>query len=119
VALDAETGQPLALIEGSSLTAIRTAAGAGAATDLLARQDARIGVVFGAGVQARTAIRAISAARNLQTIYVIGRNPDKVKDLITDTRGMDAVPEDVRAVENNPLAISRAVSEADIIYCAT
>src|SRR5581483_933522 len=119
VALDAETGQPLALIEGSSLTAIRTAAGAGAATDLLAREDSRIGLVFGAGVQARTAIRAISAARDLEAIYIVGRNPNKVRELIADTRGMDNVPEDIRIVENTPLTISHAVSEADIIYCAT
>src|SRR5581483_11262250 len=86
IALDAETGQPLALIEGSSVTALRTAAGAGAATDFLAREDSRIGVVFGAGVQARTAIRAISASRNLERVYVVGKTPSKVEELIEETR---------------------------------
>jgi ornithine cyclodeaminase/alanine dehydrogenase-like protein (mu-crystallin family) len=119
IALDAETGQPLALIEGSSVTALRTAAGAGAATDFLAREDSRIGVVFGAGVQAHTAIRAISTSRNLARVYVVGKTPSKVEELIEETRGIDNVPADVRMVENSEDAISFVVSQADIIYCAT
>lgn len=119
VALDAETGRTLALIEGSSLTGIRTAAGAGAATDFLARQDARIGVVFGAGVQGRTAIQAISAARNLDTIYLFGRTRAKAETVANDTRGINGVPTDVRVMENTPEQVMDAVRQADIIYCAT
>jgi len=119
VALDAETGQALALIEGSSLTAIRTAAGAGAATDFLARQDARIGVVFGAGVQGRTALQAISAPRRLETIYLFSRTPDKAQALANEMRGQSGVPQDVRVMENSPENIATAIRQADIIYCAT
>jgi alanine dehydrogenase len=119
VVLDAETGQALALIEGSSLTAIRTAAGAGAATDFLARQDARVGVVFGAGVQGRTAIQAICAARNLDTVYLISRTREKPLALADELRGQNNVPNDLQVLENTPDEIARAVRAADIIYCAT
>ncbi len=119
VALDAATGRALALLEGSSLTALRTAAGAGAATALLARADARVGVVFGAGVQGRTALQAISAARNLETIYLFSRTLDKAHALANELRGRDNVPNDVRVLDNSPENISSAVQQADIIYCAT
>ncbi len=119
IALDAETGRALALIEGSSLTAIRTAAGAGAATDFLARQDAGIGVVFGAGVQGRTAVLALCAARNLETVYLFSRTMEKANALRDELRGRGDVPIDVRVLENNAENIARAVREANIIYCAT
>lgn len=119
VVLDAITGQSLALIEGSSLTAIRTAAGAGAATDMLARQDARVGVVFGAGVQGHTAVQAICAARNLETVYLISRTRDKAKALADELRGQETIPDDLQVLENTPDEISRAIRAADIIYCAT
>ena len=119
VALDAETGRALALIEGSSVTAIRTAAGAGAATDFLARHDARIAVVFGAGVQGRTALQALSTARHLETIYLFSRTFDKANALANELRGRGDVPNDLRVLENSPENIARAVRAADIIYCAT
>jgi ornithine cyclodeaminase/alanine dehydrogenase-like protein (mu-crystallin family) len=119
VALDAETGRALALLEGSSLTAIRTAAGAGAATDFLARPDSKIGVVFGAGVQGRTAIQAISAARDLETIYLFSRTLEKAKALAADLHGNDNVPSDIRVLENTPENVAQAVRQADIIYCAS
>ena len=52
--LDAETGQTLSIMAGSWLTAIRTGAVSGLATDLLARPDADVLALFGAGVQALT-----------------------------------------------------------------
>lgn len=50
--LEASTGRPTALLEGGTLTAIRTGAASGAATDLLARPDSEVAAIFGAGVQA-------------------------------------------------------------------
>lgn len=70
VLLDAATGEPSALLDGTFVTAWRTGAASGAATDLLARKEARIGALFGCGVQGRTQALAIDAVRNLETIRV-------------------------------------------------
>lgn len=119
IAIDAETGRALALIEGSSLTAIRTAAGAGAATDFLARPDARVGLVLGAGVQGRTAVQAICAARPLETVYLISRTKSRAESLARELSGNGDVPTDIRVLDSTPETIAAAVRQADIIYCAT
>lgn len=59
--LDVMTGLPLAMMNGAALTAIRTGAASGAATDLLARTNARTVAIFGSGVQARTQLEAVCA----------------------------------------------------------
>ena len=74
VALDPCTGQPLAVIEGGSLTAIRTGAGSGAATDLLARSDAKRVAILGAGVQARTQLEAVCAVREIESACPFSSN---------------------------------------------
>jgi ornithine cyclodeaminase/alanine dehydrogenase-like protein (mu-crystallin family) len=63
--LDGEDGRPLAIMDGASLTAIRTGAASGAATDLLARADAESVAIFGAGAQAKTQLEAVCAVRNI------------------------------------------------------
>jgi ornithine cyclodeaminase len=70
ILLDPATGEPVALLDGTFVTAWRTGAASGAATDLLARKDARVGALFGCGAQARTQILAIDAVRSLKTIRV-------------------------------------------------
>ncbi len=67
---DAQTGAPLALMEGSVLTALRTGAASGLATDLLARPEASILAVIGAGVQARTQVEAVCAVRPITDIRI-------------------------------------------------
>lgn len=67
---DAQTGAPLALLDGRVLTAIRTGAASGLATDLLAVPDASILAVIGAGVQARTQVEAVCAVRPIADIRV-------------------------------------------------
>ena len=79
VAFEPETGRPLALLEGATLTAIRTGAASGAATDLLARPDSRVAAIFGAGVQARKQVEAIHLVRPLETVWVIDP-ADDVRD---------------------------------------
>lgn len=68
--LDAQTGVPLALLDGAALTAIRTGAASGLATDVLALPDARVLAVLGAGRQARTQVEAILAVRPIEQIRV-------------------------------------------------
>jgi len=68
--VDGSNGSPLAIMDGASLTALRTGAASGAATDLLALPDANKAAIFGAGVQARTQLEAVCAVRNIQRAWV-------------------------------------------------
>ncbi len=74
---DHQTGVPTAIVEGSQLTAIRTAAASGMATKWLAREDARSHGILGTGVQAAVHIDAVQAVRNIEEIIVWGHTPGK------------------------------------------
>lgn len=113
--LAAETGRPLALLEGSTLTAIRTGAGAGAAADLLARPDCRVAAVFGAGVQARTQLEALCTVRRIETVWVYDPHPQRVADFLADMAGRAPIPADLRAATTP----QQAIREADVIATAT
>ena len=82
VLFDQETGQLAALLDGATITAIRTAAVSGVATDLLARPDAAELAILGAGVQARTHLEAIAAVRDLRRVRVWSRDPGHVARFI-------------------------------------
>ncbi|CAA9526363.1 MAG: Ornithine cyclodeaminase [uncultured Thermomicrobiales bacterium] len=69
-----ETGEPVAIMDGTYLTALRTGAGCGAATDLLARPDSRTLVVFGSGAQGVTQAAAVCAVRPIERIVVVDPN---------------------------------------------
>ena len=73
---DAVTGAPLAIMDGEHITALRTGAGSGLATDLLALPEASVVGIFGAGVQARTQLEAVCAVRPIETVYIFGRSMD-------------------------------------------
>ena len=113
--LEAGTGRPLALMEGGSLTAIRTGAASGAATDLLARPDSRIAAIFGAGVQARTQLEAVCTVRSIQTAWIFDPNTDKARALVAELAGKGIIPEDLRLAKSP----RQAVAEADVICTAT
>jgi ornithine cyclodeaminase/alanine dehydrogenase-like protein (mu-crystallin family) len=68
---NAATGQPLALIDGEQLTALRTGAASGLATQLLAADSAESVAVIGAGVQGRTQLEAVCCVRKIKRAYVI------------------------------------------------
>ncbi len=76
---DHDTGTPVALIEGSSVTAIRTAAASGLATRVLARQDVRTHGIFGTGVQAVTHIDAVACVRDIDRVVVWSRDEQKAR----------------------------------------
>jgi ornithine cyclodeaminase len=113
--MEAGTGRPLALLDGGALTAIRTGAASGAATDLLARQDSRVAAVFGAGVQGRTQLEAVCTVRPIETAWVYDPNPDRAIALIAEMAGKLPVPADLRAADTP----GQAISEADVICLAT
>ncbi|NND72924.1 MAG: hypothetical protein HKN43_15210 [Rhodothermales bacterium] len=70
---DAESGNVRAIIEAEALTAIRTGAGSGLATDLLADPDASVVAIFGAGAQAETQLEAVCCVRPVTTALVFNR----------------------------------------------
>ena len=74
---DGEDGTPLALVEAGSVTAVRTAAASGAATRVLAREDATALAVLGCGVLAETHLQAMLAVRPVRDVRIWGRNLDK------------------------------------------
>lgn len=111
--LDAQTGRPLALIDGETLTAMRTGAASGVATRLLARADASTLAVIGAGGQAEWQLRAVLAARPISRAFVHARNASAREAFaarMAEATGIDVVP--VASAEG-------AVREADVICCAT
>jgi alanine dehydrogenase len=78
---NAATGEPLALLDGTSITAARTAAGSALATDLCARRDASILTIIGTGVQARSHAQALSRVRSFTEIRIAGRDRTKAAAL--------------------------------------
>ena len=111
-----EDGTPMAIMDGTFLTALRTGAVSGAATDLMARPDAQILALFGAGAQAVTQAEAICAVRGIEEIRLIARSRAKGEAFITRTRQhAPAVADRVRIV----LDPAEAVTGADIICTAT
>ncbi|MEM9382018.1 MAG: ornithine cyclodeaminase family protein, partial [Planctomycetota bacterium] len=111
--LDPATGEPAALVEGAALTAWRTGAASGAATDLLARDDARTGALIGCGTQGATQLRAIDAARDLDEVRVFARSPQGVRGVC------DAEAPPVRARVGTPATAREAVRGADVVCTAT
>src|SRR6185369_16117802 len=69
-----EHGEPLAIIDATAVTAIRTAAASAAATDGLARTDAGDLALIGSGAQARSHLVAMAAVRTLRRVRVWSRN---------------------------------------------
>jgi ornithine cyclodeaminase len=113
--LEANSGRPIALLEGGNLTAIRTGAASGAATDLLSRKDAKTAAIFGAGVQGRTQLEAICAVRKIETAWIFDLDHQKAQALVSELAGQGKITQDLR-VATDP---EQAASLADIICTAT
>ena len=79
---DPETAFPLALIDGTNITRLRTGAAAAVATKYLAVADARSMGIVGAGVQSYTQLEAVSQVRPIETVVVADRNESKVKAFV-------------------------------------
>lgn len=115
VVLDAETGEPVAALEGGWLTALRTGAASGVATDLLARPDSHTLAVFGAGAQAETQIMAVCAVRPIQRVLLCSRTRTRAETLAARLAGQGDIPPLIQVIDDP----GRAVAEADVICLAT
>jgi len=104
------TLEPLATLDGSALTALRTAAVSGLATRYLARAEAGKLVVFGAGVQARAHIEAMRAVRPVEEVAIVGRRRYRAEALAAHALSLG-----LRARIAGP----EAVADADLVCTCT
>lgn len=110
---DPHTGALLAVMDGTWLTAMRTGAVSGVATNYLAPPDASVALIFGAGVQARTQLMAVCEARQIERAYVYDIDPEAARSYATAMAGqlgIAVLPTD------DPEA---ALAEADVVCAAT
>ena len=108
-----ETGELLAMMNASAITAIRTAAVSAVATALLAREDASDLAIIGSGVQARTHLAAMSQVRSIKRCRVVSRRMEQTLEFVEEFREISPFPiEPVATVE-------AALKDADLIVTAT
>ncbi len=106
---DVQTGVPLALLNGGYLTALRTGAASGVATRLLARPDARVLALFGAGAQALPQAWAVSVARPIARILLVNRTRAHAERLAAALRAFGPpIPPDVRIARDACEALAEA-----------
>ena len=109
---DPETGVPVALMDGTYITAARTAAGSALATKLLSRPGSAVVSVLGTGVQARAHALAHYRLPGVEVIQVAGRDPAKAAELIEELSGAGIRAEAVASIED-------AVRSADVVCAST
>jgi alanine dehydrogenase len=110
---DADSGEPLALIDGASMNPFKTGAAGAVGVDALARPDASAVAVFGSGAQARGQLRAVDAVRDVETVWVYSPTKSSRESFAGEMdRVLDA---SVAAVSSS----AAAVEGADVVITAT
>ncbi|MBS1254831.1 MAG: Delta(1)-pyrroline-2-carboxylate reductase [Deltaproteobacteria bacterium] len=115
IALDINTGQIKALMDGEVLTAVRTGAAVGSATDVLAPEDASTVAIIGSSKLARSQLEAVCNVRNIEQAWVFSPNPEHAQTCAEEMSGIGPIPDDVQAVSSS----EAAVNNADIVCTAT
>jgi ornithine cyclodeaminase/alanine dehydrogenase-like protein (mu-crystallin family) len=113
ILFDPGTGAPVCVVDAGEITAIRTAAASAVATEVLARKDARRMAILGYGKQAATHARAIGKVRDIESILVWGRSPERARAFAERMQAELGVP--VSAAES----VEEAVGHADIVCTVT
>jgi len=127
---DGEIGVPTAILDASALTQVRTAAVSAVATKLLAREDARVLAILGAGVQAKAHLEALAGVRGFDTVRIYSRTEAHAQALADGAASDDApaASDDAPAAsQGGPAAVSVSVSAsaeaavrgADVVVTAT
>jgi ornithine cyclodeaminase len=109
----AETGELLALMNASAITAIRTAAATGVATDLLARVDASQLAILGSGVQAHTHLIAMAEVRAIKHCRIASRHIEHAHQFANEMR------QNVSFAIEPVATVAEALDGADLIVTAT
>lgn len=115
VVQEGRTGQVLAQLDASAITALRTGATAGLATDLLARKHSKKLAIIGTGDQAMAALSAVLCVRDVDCVSVYSRNKENVERFIL--RAADQFPSGVAFL--GCTEARSAIEEADIVCTAT
>lgn len=110
---DDADGTVLAVMDGATLTALRTGAATGVATDVLARKDAKVVALFGAGVQARTQLDAVCAVRDIREVRIRDLVPGAAERFARNLEAATGIG--ARAVDSG----KEALDGADIVCAAT
>jgi len=110
-----ETGEPLAFISANYLTAIKTGAAAGVATDILAKKKACRLAIIGTGIQAKTQVIAIQEVRYLKEVCVFDKNYIKAKQFVEYVEKINNQNYDVKIAESS----DQCVQGADIVSTCT
>ena len=113
VLFEPDAGTPVCVVHAGEITAIRTAAASAAATDALARKDAKHLAILGTGEQAATHARAISKVRALASITIWGRSLERAQALATKMQAELGIPITAAAT------VQQAVATADIVCTVT
>lgn len=113
--LDAETGEPLAILDGAMLTAMRTGAASGVGARLLSRPDAHVLALFGVGAQASWQVRAVQAARPIDELRVYARTA-ATREAFAAAMAEELGPS-VRVIAAG--SAEAALDGAEIVCCAT
>lgn len=112
-----KTGEVSSIMDGSYLTRLRTGAVSGAATDILARKDAKIFTLIGTGGQAKEQLEAVLNVRNIEEVRIAGRDKEKTQEFVNNM--IDQFSNEfkcrIKMVEN----VDKAVKDADIITTVT
>jgi ornithine cyclodeaminase len=111
VLLDQQTGRLGAVIEAGKVNGYRTAAADAVAADLLARKDAKVLAIFGAGNQAGFEVAALARIRPIETVLVVAGPSPRRNAIIEQLRAQGLEAYDVSAED--------AVRQADIVVTAT
>ena len=111
-AFEPGTGEPVAVMDATAITELRTAAGSALSVRLLARPDARVVAIAGTGVQARAHARAVALVRDVTELRVAGRSAAKAEAVVRDLRD-EGLPARAAA------SIEEAVRGADVVCAAT
>jgi ornithine cyclodeaminase/alanine dehydrogenase-like protein (mu-crystallin family) len=110
---DSDTGTPIAVMDGTLITAMRTAAGAAVATRLLARANSAAVAIVGTGVQAGTHVQALRCL-GMNDFVVAGRDPAKV-DAFAAEHSLSSAPSIEEAVEHADVVCVTTHADAPVI----
>jgi len=110
---DGRNGTPKAVLDGTTITALRTGAASGLATRLLARNNSASCTIFGAGVQGRTQLEAVAAVRDIDEYCIYDAN------IVAARNFAEEMAEQMGITIRVAASSQEAIAKADIVCCAT